>query len=955
MPEPSDVGTLSPEEFQQVRRVFEAALERRADARAAFVARECAGDSRLVAEVGRMLAAENASHQLLDGGNGSRSPGRANRSRCASCRSPLGDGHRFCPACGTPVGADSIEGRFRAGALFANRFRIVAALGHGGMGEVYRAHDLELGQPVALKFLTALRSDERARARLRNEVRLARQLAHANVCRVYDIGEAHGELYLSMEYVDGEDLAALLKRIGRLPVDKGIEIARKLCAGLAAAHAKGVLHRDFKPANIMIDSAGEVRIMDFGLAAVASELDAKDIRSGTPAYMAPEQLAGREATVQSDLYALGLVLYELFTGKIAFTGKGIEELRRQRESHPSTSPATLVPELGPRVERAILRCLDPAPRQRPSSAIEVSASLPGGDPLAEALAAGETPSPEMVVQSGSRTGLRPTTAWAVAAFIGLTSFAAILLNQQLTPLATAASGKSPELLAERARTLVAKAGYGSPTDSTWAVAFDAGLLAYLREKDATGGRDRGLRTRDAVLFQSRESPVPLERETLTQAMSPLSDDIDPFLLDPPMRLDGDLRVVLNGDGQLRQFEAIPSNRQSVAETGTLDWSWILAEAGFSPSQLTESSPEALPAHYADDRRAWTAPHPDLPGITVRIEAAAYRGKLTDFAVVGPWDLATHGRQFALFSARPRLVLGVGQSGLVFLLVVPFSVAAIVLAYRNLRLGRGDVRGATRLAAFIVVVFVLHWLLTNHHVATLGLYFQLFVAVAVAVEMAGLLWVLYVALEPETRRRWPYLLVSSTRVLAGQWRDPLVGRDVLIGCALGAVGVLIAPYVLNLEPAWFGMADVSIPPVRLDTFVPVTHGMAFVLVNGIVVSLFFFFVWFVLRLALRSAFLAGAGWVLLVALQALGLPWLQSGLVCLAMALVVFVLTTFGWLPYVIGRVVYLMLQAPIVFDRSAWFAESGYTVLAVLGGLVLYGVWASTLDGRQPRLARGEA
>ena len=132
-------------------------------------------------------------------------------------------------------------------------------------------------------------------------------------------------------------------------------------------------------------------------------------------------------------------------------------------------------------------------------------------------------------------------------------------------------------------------------------------------------------------------------------------------------------------------------------------------------------------------------------------------------------------------------------------------------------------------------------------------------------------------------------------------------------------------------------------------------MAFVLVNGIVVSLFFFFVWFVLRLALRSAFLAGAGWVLLVALQALGLPWLQSGLVCLAMALVVFVLTTFGWLPYVIGRVVYLMLQAPIVFDRSAWFAESGYTVLAVLGGLVLYGVWASTLDGRQPRLARGEA
>src|SRR4030095_15877020 len=130
---------------------------------------------------------------------------------CPSCRARLERATRFCPSCGTPVGgAIADEGRFRAGALFANRFRIVAALGRGGMGEVYRAHDLELGQPVALKFLTVFRSDDRARARLRNEVRLARQIAHPNVCRVYDIGEAQGELYLTMEFVDGEDLAALL-------------------------------------------------------------------------------------------------------------------------------------------------------------------------------------------------------------------------------------------------------------------------------------------------------------------------------------------------------------------------------------------------------------------------------------------------------------------------------------------------------------------------------------------------------------------------------------------------------------------------------------------------------------------------------------------------------------------------------------------------------------------------
>ena len=146
-------------------------------------------------------------------------------------------------------------------------------------------------------------------------MRVARQISHPNVCRVYDIGEVDGAVFLSMEYVDGEDLASLLRRIGRLPPDKGLEIARKLCAGLAAAHEKGVLHRDLKPANVMLDARGQLRLTDFGLAGLAEDISGADVRSGTPAYMAPEQLAGKEATTRSDIYALGLVLYELFTGK----------------------------------------------------------------------------------------------------------------------------------------------------------------------------------------------------------------------------------------------------------------------------------------------------------------------------------------------------------------------------------------------------------------------------------------------------------------------------------------------------------------------------------------------------------------------------------------------------------------------------------------------------------------
>src|ERR1700704_5211264 len=161
-------------------------------------------------------------------------------------------------------------GRFAPGTLLAARFRIVAPLGRGGMGEVYRADDLKLGQTVALKFLPDnLVLDPARLAQFHNEVRIARTISHRNVCRTYDIGDADSRPFLTMEYVDGEDLASLLRRIGRLPQEKAIEVARQICAGVAAAHERGVLHRDLKPANVMIDGDGYVRITDFGLAAIA--------------------------------------------------------------------------------------------------------------------------------------------------------------------------------------------------------------------------------------------------------------------------------------------------------------------------------------------------------------------------------------------------------------------------------------------------------------------------------------------------------------------------------------------------------------------------------------------------------------------------------------------------------------------------------------------------------------
>ena len=269
--------------------------------------------------------------------------------QCPACRRDVPESSRYCPACGARVDAsqaptltvaaaerlpssDALDGaQFIPGTMLAGRYRIVGLLGRGGMGEVYRAEDLKLGQAVALKFLPKEVTHRADRlARFHQEVRLARQVSHPNVCRVHDIGEAGGQHFLSMEYIDGEDLASLLRRIGRLPSDKALELARQLCAGLAAAHDRKVLHRDLKPANVLIDGRGRAHLADFGLADLTDQRrDAPEI-AGTPGYMAPEQLEGREVTTRTDVYALGLVLYEMFTGKRALTVDGAPTWRARR-------------------------------------------------------------------------------------------------------------------------------------------------------------------------------------------------------------------------------------------------------------------------------------------------------------------------------------------------------------------------------------------------------------------------------------------------------------------------------------------------------------------------------------------------------------------------------------------------------------------------------------------------
>ena len=272
-----------------------------------------------------------------------------------------------------------------------------------------------------------------------------------------------------MEYVDGEDLGSLLRRIGRLPGDKAIEIARKLCAGLAAAHAKGVLHRDLKPANIMIDGRGQALIMDFGLAALADQVQGAEVRAGTPAYMAPEQLAGKEVSERSDIYALGSVLYEIFTGQRAFK-------TADRSAIPSA--VSVVREVDPVIERVIARCLDPDPVKRPQSALAVARMLPGGDPLAEALAAGDTPSPELVANSGSIEGLRVPVAVACLAAVIIGIVALCWISQRRNFVNQTPMEFAPEVMATKARDIAASFGYTQrPVDRAFGWFNDVGYTS----------------------------------------------------------------------------------------------------------------------------------------------------------------------------------------------------------------------------------------------------------------------------------------------------------------------------------------------------------------------------------------------------------------------------------------------------------------------------------------------
>jgi serine/threonine-protein kinase len=282
------------------------------------------------------------------------------------------------------------------GTLFAGRYEIHSTLGKGGMGVVYRAHDRQLDEDVALKVLRAdvLREDPALLDRFKQEIKLARRITHRNVLRTHDFGEAGGTPYISMEYLEGVTLKDLLRNKGALPLGVGLRVAKQACQGLEAAHHGGVVHRDIKPHNMLIlPETGELKIMDFGISRVsemkgaAGGLTSTGVVMGTPDYMPPEQAQGKTADFRSDIYSLGVVLFEMFTGRLPFDGASAMEVVVAHIQKPAPRPRTVNPTLPAELDALIVRCLEKSPERRYPRVEELLADLSAISSRLEAAAA----------------------------------------------------------------------------------------------------------------------------------------------------------------------------------------------------------------------------------------------------------------------------------------------------------------------------------------------------------------------------------------------------------------------------------------------------------------------------------------------------------------------------------------------------------------------------------------
>lgn len=875
-----------------------------------------------------------------------------NAFRCGRCGSELHSGEtrtkdgpapQLVPAApsgsaGThPPGGDLVHG-----ALVAGRYRIEEPLGKGGMGEVYRAFDTKVEQRVALKFLPReVSTDAQWMARVRQEVRLARSVAHPNVCRVYDIGDSEWGPFLSMEYVDGEDLASLLRRVGRLAGEKAVDIARQITAGLSAAHSAGVLHRDLKPANVMLDARGQAHVMDFGLAVSHDGDESRREVAGTLAYMAPEQAAAGIASVKSDLFSLGAVLYEIFTGKRPFAARSFAKLVREHREVKPALPSSVAKELDPKLDAVIEQCLSFAPESRPSSAMEVLSALMGGDALGAAVAAGQTPSPQAVAASPVTGILKPAVAWACFAGIALCLGIYLLFGKRLSVIERQAPEYPPEVLAEKSRTILRELGWQGPwKGEDWGFGYNDPAMPLLVRQDPDHPSQR---RPAAILFWHRFDLEPVAPPQGSLSVGPQR---------PPLR-PGSSLVILDCQGHLLSLVTVPRSGDPPNQSSGPDWDRATQLAGVDPAQLSPAGPWCCPQVFADTTLSWKS-RGSPPNEEVLIRAAALGGRPVAFEVQGPW---TGGEPVHLDTSPPQ---SAGSFKLVELLTLFFGVA---LAWSNLRQKRGDLSGALKLGAVSAAAWLVGCLLVASHSWSLRAEARtLFEVTGEAMYWGGMVWILYLALEPHVRRLWPESLVSWSRLLAGKWREPIVARDVLIGVLV--TGAWPAAILIGL---WTGVLDET---VGIKRWLPPLLGSRFVMAafaDSLGFAIYFalfnlVFLLLIRTLVRRAKFAAPILFLLMLVVVFLYQePGISSGalvlavLVAIAVAGWVLILVRFGLLPVAAGLFLqFLASDFPDATRFSPWYGTITWVSVAAVIVPALYGLVFSVGGERLLRFSMPE-
>ncbi len=818
--------------------------------------------------------------------------------------------------------------RFEPGRQLTDRYRVGARLGYGGMGEVYHADDLVMNQPVAVKVLHPHYAQlTEAGRRLIREAKLARRVTHRNVVRVFDAstfeGDENDELLISMELLHGQTLREVFRR-GQVQREEALTIARQLCAGLTAAHESGVLHRDLKPGNIMVEADGRVALTDFGIAA-GLDPEKRLEAAGTLQYLAPEVAQGEPSTVQSDLYGLGMVLFELMTGQPAYDGKP------WREDIPLSSAASQLRRFEPRVEAMVRACIHPDQSERPRSCYEVWSAL-GEDPLLEAVKEQRLIDPGVLSAAGESARVRRKEILVAFAVFVVALIGVIGLAEHTFLVPRAGLESSPEQLQDRALHVI-QTLEGQPDD--W---LDHSSNYLVDPLFIDAARNNPELIQGDVLAQTHPSALLWEHrqgESRVVSQKPLTDPYE--IVRPPIGLGG-VRVRLDMRGHLVRYYHIP--RQWPGNRTMLDWSPAFELAGLDFDKFVPANfPDTVPV-VAEDVSIWKGPSPTRPGEELRVEAAHSGGKIVYFNVHSSLTPVTYEQPSGLSgwqSAARALIVGLAL----------FSGG--FLAWQNQRLGLTDRRVAVRLFIVCVLLGIGSWFLITRHVKAIAAEMSsLYTGVSMAVFQAVAVAVIYLAFEPLARRNWPKFVMGWKCLWHGHVRSPLVGRELLIGLSIGTGLVLAEQFlvILGCCPTLLPSMGANLGPGGGPKLLA-TAGITATF-QGISRGMLAAFTLLLLHRWLRKAWLAnglffGASVLLITALLEPHHPSIWLWTVIIASLQIIALLSALRFAGLLGGvmslGVAYLISAVPINADISVWYASTTFLTAAILSGLALYASW----------------